>query len=167
MSTLVSIMDAMADVIRTEITDHVTDLDVQVEPRMVLTPTPPCIDMLVGEPSEDDQLGGFGELDGGEVIIVRARVNTADTYAGQDLLLAFMDDEDPLSIRAALNTDHTLNGTVTTVDVEFRSGYTLFPMPQGDGALLGCQWRVIVAKDRSSVGAFFGSALYGASVYGA
>jgi hypothetical protein len=55
---------------------------------------------IPADPSADAQLGAFGDLVGGELITVRARVGTADTDAGQDLLLALMDDEDPAVHRA-------------------------------------------------------------------
>jgi len=138
----------MADQIRAAI-DDVADVAVQVENRMVLNPTPPCIDMWPADPSLDPTLAGFGDIDGGELITVRARVSTSDTDAGQDLLLAFMDDEDPLSVGAALLADPTLNGWAQTLDVTARSGYVLVPDSSGEGALLGCLWTVEVVKGES------------------
>jgi hypothetical protein len=85
---------------------------------------------------------------GGELITVRARVSTADHEAGQGLLLAFMDDEDDLSIVNALTDDPTLNG-MGQIDVRGRTGYALFPVPAGDGVLLGCLWNAIVLKAHS------------------
>jgi hypothetical protein len=35
------------------------------------------------------------------------------------------------------------------IDVTGRTGYALFPVPSGDGALLGCTWQVSVLKVRS------------------
>lgn len=148
MATLAEIQDEMATQIRTALAD-VTDVDVQVEPRMVLNPTPPCIDVYPGDPSMDQDLAAMNDLVGGELITVRARVTTADSDAGQDLLLALMDDEDALSILLALNEDLTLNGLAATLDVRSRSGYTLFPDPGGEGALLGCLWGVVVVKAKS------------------
>ncbi len=147
MSTLAQILDEMAAEIR-NVVSQVSGVDIQVEPRMVLNPTPPCIDLYPGDPSMDPETAAFGELVGGELITIRARVQTADDVAGQDLLLAFMDDEDPLSIAAAVTDDPTLNG-LGRADLRFRSGYALYPAPQGDGALLGCTWDMIVLKARS------------------
>jgi hypothetical protein len=163
-STLARCMDEMANVIRDVVESNSLGFPVQVEPRMVTNPTPPCVDLLVGDPSENDEMGGFGELDAGEMIVVRVRVNTSDSDAGQDLLLAFMDDADPLSIKAALLTDETLNGTANSVDVESRSGYTMFPSAQQDGFHLGCTFRVMVSK-RSHVTAGFDEGIYDGGVY--
>ena len=148
MATLAEIMDEMADQLRGVI-DDVTDVDVQVEGRMVLDPTPPCVDIFPADPSDDGTLAAMGELDGGELLTIRARVSTADNYAGQELLLAFMDDEDPLSIRLALQDDTSLNGLANDVVVRSRSGYVLVPDPGGEGALLGCLWNVVVLKAHS------------------
>src|SRR5215204_5699967 len=141
-------MTALADQIR-GVLDDVTDVAVQVEDRMILNPTPPCVDVYPGDPSSEPDMAGFGDLHGGELITVRARVSTADTDAGQDLLLALMDDEDPLSILLAVNDDLTLGGYAQTTQVRARSGYTLFPDSGGEGALLGCLWDVVTLKAQS------------------
>jgi hypothetical protein len=148
MATLAALLSEMADQIRTSI-EMVTDIEVQVEPGMVLDPTPPTIDMYPSDLSEDPELAAFGEAFGGELITVRARVTTADNDAGQNLLLGFMDDEDELSIVQALDTDRTLNGLASTMDVRARSGYTLFPSASGDGVYLGFTLNVVVVKARS------------------
>jgi hypothetical protein len=147
-STLAQLLDELADTIRNAIV-QTTDVDVQVEPRMVLDPSPPCIDMYPGDPSTDPETAAFGDIAGGEFVTVRARVSTADHEAGQDLLLAFMDDgTDPLSIGSAISDDPTLNGRAQ-VDYQGRGGYALFPVPAGDGALLGCLWTVRLIKMES------------------
>jgi hypothetical protein len=105
--------------------------------------------MYPGDPSMDQELAAFSDLVGGEQITVRARVSTADNEAGQDFLLALMDDEDPLSILLALNDDRTLNGLASDVDVRGRSGYLSFPDAGGAGLLLGCTWDVVVIKAKS------------------
>lgn len=148
MSTLAEILDAMADAVR-GVLDNVSDVDVQVEPRMILNPTPPCVDMYPADPSTDETLAAFGEQVGGELITVRARVGTSDNEAGQDLLLALMDDEDPLSVILALNDDTTLNGACSDLHIPSRSGYALFPVASGDGILLGCLFNVVAVKARS------------------
>lgn len=147
-ATLAELMDAMADQIRDAMQD-VTDVDVQVEPRMVLNPTPPTIDMYPADPSSDPDLRAMGEFLGGEIITVRARVSTADHDAGQDLLLALMDDEDPLSIVQAIQEDDTLGGVASTLDCRDRSGYITFIDSASDAALLGATWSVVVVKARS------------------
>jgi hypothetical protein len=141
-ATFAEILDAMADQIRSVIVD-VTDVAVQVEPRWVVNCTPPCIDMYPADPSVDQELRAFGEMMGGDLFTVRARVDMSDSTAMQDLLLAFMDDTDPLSISATLEEDKTLNGLATSVDVRDRSGYVRV-LEGGD--YLGCLWQVLVIK---------------------
>lgn len=138
------IMDALATQIRGEL-DDVTDVAVQVEPRWVSSPTSPCIDMYPTDPSDDEELRAFGDFIGGDLLTVRARVDMADTVAAQDLLLAFMDDEDPLSLAAAIMSDPTLGGLAGSVDVRSRSGYVR-SLESGD---MGCLWNIVIVKARS------------------
>jgi hypothetical protein len=144
-ATLAQILDAMADQIR-DVVDNVTDVDVQVEPRWVVNPSPPTIDMYPADPSDEPELRAFGEPLGADLITVRARVGMSDSLAIQDLLLAFMDDDDPLSIARALDDDTTLGGVAASLDVRSRSGYVRV-LEGGD--YLGCLWQVIVLKARS------------------
>jgi hypothetical protein len=144
-STLAQILDAMAEQIR-DVTETITDVDVQVEPRWVVNPSPPTIDMYPADPSTAPDLRAFGEELGGELITVRARVGMSDHIEIQNLLLAFMDDEDPLSIAHALGDDKTLGGYAGSLDVRDRSGYVRV-LEGGD--YLGCLWQVLVWKARS------------------
>jgi hypothetical protein len=143
-ATLAEIMDALADQIRS-VLDDVTDIAVQVEPRWVVNPTPPCIDIYPGDPSTDPEFRSFHDAFGAELITVRARVDMGDTVAGQDLLLAFMDDDDPLSVVEAIREDYTLGG-IADVDVRSRSGFVRF-VEAGDH--MGCLWGLVVVKARS------------------
>lgn len=147
-ATLAEIMDALADQIRDAL-DDVTDVAVQVEGRMILSPTPPVIDIYPADPSNDQELRAFGDMVGGELLTVRARVNTADHEAGQELLLALMDDEDPLSIVQAIYDDKTLGGIAATLDCRGRSGYVTFIDTVAEAALLGATWDVVVVKAKS------------------
>lgn len=148
MATLADIMEEVAAQLRGEFA-AVTDVDIQIEGRTVLSPTQPCIDIYPADPSEDPQFAAFGELTGGEDLTVRARVSTADIDAGQELLLALMDDEDPLSVWAALASDPTFGGLAATSRVQSRSGYRDFPDLSGEGSWLGCLWSLVVVKARS------------------
>jgi hypothetical protein len=143
--TLAQILDAMADQIR-DVTEQVTDVDVQVEPRWVVNPSPPTIDMYPADPSDEPELRAFGDPLGAELITVRARVGMSDHLEVQNLLLAFMDDTDPLSIALALMDDKTLGGVAQSLDVRSRSGYVRV-LEGGD--YLGCLWQVVVIKARS------------------
>lgn len=144
---MAQLMDEIADQIRGTL-DNVTDVQVQVEGRMVLSPSVPCIDLYLTDPSDDQELAAFGDLVGGELLTVRARVSSADTDAGQDLLLAFMDDDDPLSILNSIS-DPTLNGLAATIAFRSRSGFRDFPDLSGEGSWLGCLWNLVVVKARS------------------
>lgn len=142
-------MDGLADVIR----DATPIDDLQVEPRLNVNPTSPSIDVYPGDPLDDPDSQAFGQIGGALIFTVRARVSTADSYAGQDLLLSLMDAESAMSISAALQDDQTLNGLATSVKVEGPSGYEQFVDPGstskghlGGTALLGCTWRVTVLR---------------------
>lgn len=145
---LIEIMDEMANQIRAAVV-AVTDVDVQVEGRMVLNPTPPTIDIFPGDSSRDGNSAAFDDVNGGYLFTVRARVNTADSEAGQDLLLAFMDDTDDLCLALALLDDKTLNGLASSLDVRDPSGYRLFEVPSGEGAYLGFQFTALVLAGES------------------
>jgi len=147
--TLAEILDELADTIR-NVVSQVNDVDVQVEPRMVIDPTPPCIDMYPSTPSMDTGTEAFGDLIGGELVTVRVRVSTADSVAGQDLLLALMDDEDPLSLVSAITDEPSLNGLVSSMDLQGRTGYELYDAPQRhEGAWLGFRVFMVLIKARS------------------
>lgn len=149
MATLAAILDQMADQVR-GVLDDVTDVKVQVEPRMVLNPSEQAtVDMYPGDPSTNQEIAAMGDLIGAELVTVRARLNTPDDVASQDLLLALMDDEDDLSLVLALNDEPSFNGLVSTMDIASRSGYTLFPSAQGDGVYLGFTLNVVVVKAHS------------------
>lgn len=137
----------MADIVRDAVSG--SDVNVQVEPRMVVHPTPPTIDIYPGAPGRDDEAAGFVDLSGAKRFTVRCRVNTADADAGQDLLLAFMDEENALSVAAALLDDYTLNGLASSVHVDDVTGYVLYPTPDGTASYLGCQWTVLIIDVRS------------------
>ena len=141
---LVNILDEMADQIRAAVVT-VTDVDVQVEPRMVPNPTPPTIDIYPGDSPRDRDTAGFAvDDDEGWYITVRARVGTADNFAGQDLLLALMDPTNALSVGQALYDEPTLNGYATDLDIVAQTGYIAIPDLDGAATRLGCQWTVRV-----------------------
>ena len=140
-------MDEMADTIRAVVAG--ADWDIQVEPRMVLNPTTPSIDIYPGDPSRDPETAAFGDIDGGHWFNVRARVSPNDHEANQEVLLAFLDDEDDLSIGAALMDDPTLNGHASGMGMESPSGFVLFPTVTGTEVHIGVLWRVLVIPARS------------------
>jgi hypothetical protein len=139
------ILDAMADQIRAAVV-AVTDIDVQVEPRMVNSPTPPTIDMYPGDTSRGTESAAFG-LEGEFLFTVRARVSGNDVDAQQDLLLAFMDDVNALSIPMALLEDTTLGGLVADLSVRDPTGFVLYPY--GEQSLVGFQFTCVVIRGDS------------------
>jgi hypothetical protein len=143
-SSLAGLLDEIVDTL----TDTVsTDgFPVQVTRGYNFNPTPPALDVYPGEPFGDITGAGFGDLEGRLFVTVRARVQTADTTAGQELLLAFMDVEDDLSVTAALMADQTLNGHVHSVLVGSPTGFRQYLDSGSEGSLLGCEWPVTLLR---------------------
>jgi hypothetical protein len=130
--------------------EAVTDVTVQVEPRMIPNPTPPTIDIFPGDTPRDRESAAMADWDDdGYFITVRVRVATADNFAGQDLLLAFVDPTDPLSIGQALYDEPTLNGYAADLDIVAQTGYIAIPDLDGAATRLGCQWTVRVLPANS------------------
>lgn len=146
MATLAQVTTAIADTIRAVLED--VDQTIQVEPHIVLAPAATCIDVYPADPSDDQTLAGFGDTYGGELLYLRARLGSADSDSEQALLLALMDDEDPLSVSDALESDPTLNGTVQTMHLLSRSGIRQFQDPDGI-VYVGCLWQLTIVKARS------------------
>ena len=144
-------MDEIADKIADAFAS-VTDVDVQVDSRMLLKPTPPSIDVYPADPIRSEDVAGFDAAngdEGGYLFNVRARVSPNDHEHQQELLLAFMDDEDDLCVHSAVMADPTLGGHAMSLAWENQSGYVLFPSPDGSVAHIGCIWRFLVVPARS------------------
>jgi hypothetical protein len=139
---LMEIMDEMADQLRAAMV-QVTDVAVQVEPRMILNPTPPAIDIYPAASPRDRETAAYSDVDDeGYFIIVRARNTTADHTAGQDLLLSFIDPTNTLSVGQALYDEPSLNGYASDLDIVASTGFQIYPTEEG--MLLGCEWTVRV-----------------------
>lgn len=147
MAGLGSLLDELANSVRDAI-DGI-DWEIQVEPWLVIHPTPITIDMFPADPPSDEETAGFGDLEGGRFFTVRARTNTPDDSSTRDILLALMDIEDEHSVHRALVSDQELNGLATQVVVTGGTGLSAFPTPDGAGAYLGVQWTVEVMDVRS------------------
>ena len=148
-ATLGELLDEMADTLLAVVGPAVpSEVEVQVTGRRNFNPTPPTLDIWPGDPFRSTpDTAGFQETGGDLVFTVRARVNTVDIIGGQDLLLRLMDDEDDISVAAALMDDQTLNGLASSVYVEGNSGFIEYRGDSGDeGGLLGCEWRVRVLR---------------------
>lgn len=143
------LLDVMADQIRNAVDALLPDsIYVQVQPRMVINPTPPCIDIWPGAIFRDRASAAFGD-DGAYLFTVRARVSTADNEAGQDLLLRFYDDADDMCIALALTDEPTLNGYAASVDVRDPTGWLPYGSIGNEGVLLGFEFTAIVLPGES------------------
>lgn len=119
--------------------------DLQIYPYWLAQATPPTIDIYHGDPFMNFlSFGGGAEM----FFTVRARVTTADSDAGQQLLDVILEPE--TGVAAALTADQTLGGVVDSVGI----GDDGSPGVSGlreyvedaviNGRLLGCEWRVRV-----------------------
>lgn len=156
MSTVREIMDALEQKLQVAFDDALGDerIRVTVTGRLEPFPTPPAVDIYPSDPFHGTDSASFG--DNGEInLTIRARVSTADSEAGQDFLLALMDDQDPdgLSVTEALQADQTLGGLASSVYVTGPSGFTQYientaPVRNIDagqpGWLLGCEWKASI-----------------------
>ena len=148
MPSLTNIMDAMAEQIAAAM--EAADERSRSSRGMVFNPTPPSIDIYPASELRDPATAGFEDLDGGYIFTVRARVSTADNEAGQDTLLRFCDDEDELCIPLALLDDPDARRVRDEpAHPRHQRATRSTPTRAGNGALLGCQFRVLVLKAES------------------
>jgi hypothetical protein len=138
-------MDALAAQIQDELCGTANPVipDLQVDGRMIPNPTPPAIDVYPGDPFAEAI--GFGRGNKELYFTVRARVSTADSEGGQDLLLSMMDTQATTSVEQAILAAPTLGGVANVRDIEGPTGYGLFPDSSPEARqFLGCTWRVRV-----------------------
>ena len=151
--TTAEVMDAMAQQLRDMINIPAQTLPIEFASRAFVL-VPPCVDMYVGNPTGlEAGLAGMYDLYGGVTITIRIRVPTADIEAGEDILLGLVDDLDPLSIVAALDSDRTLGGVIDTMfwtEGFPWSGYTDFQDPSGNGFFVGSTMPVVIVKSNAS-----------------
>lgn len=143
-ATVLEVMSALATLLESELAAGVPGI--QVDPLLVTSPTPPCIDVYPGDPFGEAITFDNGEEVGREQLFtIRARVSAADQEAGQQLLLGLM-DRNGGSVVGAIRSDTTLNGNVDDCVVEGPSGYIAYADAAGGavGSLLGCEWRLRV-----------------------
>lgn len=137
MSTIAEIMGTVATGIQAHLCGTANPVipELQVNASQNPNPTPPCIDVYPGTEPFTEQIG-FGPGNRAYNFTVRARVNTIDNPAGQDLLLAMMDDGTNESVEAAILT---VTGVKSVVGP---TPYAAFRDVGGDSEYLGCTWRV-------------------------
>ena len=142
-------MQALRDQIAVELTGGSTSPgtatpavdELTIYPLLQWSPTPPAIDVYPADPFQNGI--AFGRGNNEIFLTVRARVDTPDHEAAQDLLLSLMDPVAVTSLAGAVTADRTLGGTVERVDIEGPSDFGVFIDP-GGGALLGCTWKARV-----------------------
>lgn len=129
------------------------DWDIQVEPTMILNPTPPAIDMYPADPATSPESGSFGDtysqMDEGYWVNIRARVAPNDNIANQEVLLELLDADSDMSLVQALYDDPTLGGVAADVNLENTSGFVLVPKVDGSAVHIGVIWRFLVIPTRS------------------
>ncbi len=150
--TTAEVMDAMAEQLRDLINIPSNGLPIEFASRAFVL-VPPCVDMYIGNATGlEAGLAGNYDIYGGVPITIRIRVPTADIEAGEDIILGLMDDLDPLSIVAALDSDRTLGGVIDTCywsDYPW-IGLTDFQDPSGNGFFVGSTMTVVVLKSNAS-----------------
>lgn len=107
-------------------------------------PTPPSIDIFPADTAREDDTRGFQEHGGTHMVTVRFRFTSVDEIAGHELLYRVMDEEDDISIVAALEDDQTLNGLASSVVCVQSSGMREYP--ERGGSHLGCDWLFKVVR---------------------
>jgi hypothetical protein len=124
-----------------------TDIpDLQIFPYWLASATPPTIDVYPGDPFQDGL--GFGNGGAELFFTVRARVTTADSVAGQQLLYQMLEPD--AGVGAALTADQTLGGVVDSLAIGDEGAPGVSGLREYvedvavNGRLLGCEWRVRV-----------------------
>jgi hypothetical protein len=147
-ASLRDLLGEMADLLRDACATELagTGFAIQVEPRRIINPTPPTIDVYPGDPFRDTTAAGFGSTAGRLIVTVRARIDTPDNDAAQDWLIDMMDEANDLGVAATLMADQTLSGLATSVFVEGFTGHRFYEDAAGQGAYLGCEWLVTVLR---------------------
>jgi hypothetical protein len=152
LSSLRGILEAAADQIRETMVAE-ADWDIQVEPTMILNPTPPAIDMYPADPATSPDSGSMGDtyaqMDEGYWVNVRARVAPNDNIANQEVLLELLDADSDMSLVQALYDDPTLGGVAADVNLENTTGFVLVPKVDGSAVHIGVIWRFLVIPARS------------------
>jgi len=135
--TVAEMMDALATQL-TAVLAGTAVPNLQVENRHHPNPTPPAIDVYPASPfTEAIAYGKTRQY----WFTIRARVATPDHEGAQDLLLSMMDDGSPQSVEEAIRAIKTYAGAQLG-DVAGPTEFGIFVDPEGEGAYLGCTWRV-------------------------
>lgn len=144
---LLEVFQALAGQIEANITMP-EGVELHVEPTPFPIAESPNINMLISDSSGfEEGLAGFADVYGGVPVAITFRVPSADLMTAIEMALSFMDSDGDMSILAAIDADRTLGGVVQTIgwgDGFPWSGFTDFPVVDGDGILLGSRLNMVV-----------------------
>jgi hypothetical protein len=108
----------------------------QVSPYVLPSPTPPSVEIVPSDIEYDQTFGRGTDL---YRFTVRVFVGTPDSRVAQVRLDTFLAPSGSESFKAALESDRTLGGSVSTLRVINASGYRMY----GDSPpVLGAEWTV-------------------------
>jgi hypothetical protein len=141
-NSIIEIQAAMASQIQSRLCGTADPLIEQltVYEMMQLDPTVPAIDFLPADPFTERI--GMGSGNHQFNILIRARVNTPDSFGAQEQIYSMMDTREPTSVEGAIDFDPTLGGKVEDAEVVSVTGWTTEPSTNAEGSYLGCRWTV-------------------------
>lgn len=142
MASLELIAQALADAVSAVELPADPGLELQIATMRQLDATPPVVDIFEGDPAQDDAAFGDSRQ---TFWTVRARVSSADADASQAVLRSLMEPRGATSVREALIGMDT-DGIADGFSVQGPTGQRIYANPEVNptGALLGCEWRVVV-----------------------
>ena len=145
-ASLREVLDGLRDQIEAAVAGN--GVDVQVYGRIVTRPSTPTIDMFLADPPSDPETAAFNDILGGDLITVRARVDTNDHESNQDVLIDLMDQYSDLSVAAAIMDDPTLGG-LANLDIRGNTGMREYLALSGELLAMGAEWTVLALRIES------------------
>lgn len=115
-------------------------MDLQVSAYMLAKPTPPCAQVVPDE-MEYHQSFGSGAIENWG-LLVQVMVAANSDQGSQQLLDQLLESSGALSIKAAIEADKTLGGTVLSAVVTKTSGYRTYRLGATQAEALGAEWTV-------------------------
>ena len=142
MASLTDIREQIAVSLKNNITD------LQASAYLLSSPTPPAAEVIPGMDHPHRPLTQYDQafqrgLDR-RWLTVRVYVGIPTDIGAQKQLDAMLASAGVGSVKAAVEEDPTLDGTVENVRVVEVSGYRMYPFPNSSAPLLGAEWLVEV-----------------------
>lgn len=127
--------------IRAGLADNLATIDgINASAYLLSNLTPPCAEVQPGE-TEYDLTFARG-LDRW-TLTVRVLVGASTDQGAQRLLDRMLESSGSVSVKAAIESDKTLGGAASSVQVQRCTGYRLISR-EGHGPLLGAEWTIEV-----------------------